>query len=137
MATYDFLIAVKNFNPDEIICELGCQPCLPNNPKRIQVDETTFILPPAVIFHSCNPNSYIDWMTMQLKALKPIAAHETITYHYGTSEDNYSIGAFTCACGSKQCLKKFRGFKYMNVPNRETIKSHLSPFLLRKYYSQI
>ncbi len=101
----------------------------------MQIDETTFILPPFVIYHSCNPNSYIDWKTVELKALKSIRADEMIAYHYGTSEDDYSIGAFTCRCGAKHCVKEFRGFKYMNLSDRNKIKSYLSPYLLKKYYS--
>ncbi len=134
MAAYKFLVSEKQFAPGDTICALGSTPCKLDNSKRIQVNETTFILPPAIIYHSCNPNSFIDWKTMELKALKPIEIGETITYHYGTSEDDYTVGAFHCECGAKHCVGEFRGFKFMSTEDRVTIKPHLSPFLLRKYY---
>ena len=134
MPTYKFLVGEKLYAPDDMICALGSTPCQPNDPRRMQVDQATFILPPTIIYHSCDPNSYIDWKTIELKALKPITIGETVTYHYGTSEDDYTIGTFHCECGAEHCAGEFRGFKFMDEKDREAIKPYLSPYLLRKYY---
>ena len=131
---YEFLIAEKKYKSGENICSLGNVPCLISDPKRLQINESEYILPPYVICHSCSPNAYIDWEANTLKALIPIVRGEKIAYHYGTSEDDYSIGEFTCTCGSKSCLGVFRGFKYMSKKERLQIKRYISPYLKHKYY---
>jgi len=125
----NFLIAERNYLPQESIINLDNNPTDRNNPGRIQVDENSFILPPKDIYHSCDPNAYIDWNTMKLKALKAIKKGSAITYHYGTSEYDYAVGEFDCICGNLNCLKQFRGYKYLSFRQREQIKSYLSPYL--------
>lgn len=130
----NFLIAEREYLPGEIIVHVGNTSTEKENPGRIQVDEATFILPPKDIYHSCEPNCYIDWRTMDLKALINIPVGTTITYHYGTSEDDYRIGSFQCNCGSQNCVKNFEGFKYLSQEQRDKMKDMLSPFLIKKYY---
>lgn len=131
---YDFFVAGKKYEVGESIFSLGNIPCRISDPKRLQINEFKYILPPYVICHSCSPNSYIDWKTNTLKALISIAQGEKVTYSYGTSEDDYSIGKFTCTCGSKSCIGIFKGFKYMSEKERLKIKKYISPYLKRKYY---
>ena len=71
---------------------------------------------------------------MTLKAIQAIQAGEYITYHYGTSEEDYSIGAFDCTCGLNNCVRHFRGFRYMNAEQRNRIKDRISHYLFKKYY---
>lgn len=131
---YNFLVAEKKYKAGENICSLGDVPCPTSDPKRLQINEFKYILPPHVICHSCSPNAYIDWKTSNLRALVHIVQGEKITYHYGISEDDYSIGQFACTCGSKSCLGVFRGFKYMSGKERLRIKKYISPYLKLKYY---
>jgi len=130
---YDFLIAEHPFGMGDLILALGNVPAERSDPKRLQVDEDAFILPPAIICHSCDPNAYIDWETMELKALRSIQQDETITYHYGTSEDEYSIGQFDCECKSPECVGLFSGYKYLIAEQRLKIRQYISPFLKKKY----
>lgn len=69
-----------------------------------------------MIAHNCEPNAYIDWKTMELKALRPISLHELVTYHYGTIEDDYSIGAFSCTCEASHCINLEVGPQYRKFP---------------------
>ncbi len=131
-----FLTASKAFKPNDVIMILDSTPTQGENPGRIQVDNERYILPSKDIYHSCHPNSYIDWKTMQLKASMEISKNTLVTYHYGTSEDDYSIGAFDCDCGYPDCVKRFRGCKYLTKKQRDKIKNRLSPFLKNKYYGE-
>lgn len=131
---YTFLVAKKSFKQNGHICFLGNIPCLKSDPKRLQISESEYILPPFVIAHSCHPNSYIDWHVHELKALKHIQKGEIITYHYGTSEDDYQIGKFNCSCGSKLCVGIFKGFAYMTKEERMGVKDYVSPYLKKKYF---
>jgi hypothetical protein len=131
---FNFLIANRFFKQGEVIQNLGNTPCDEKDPHRIQVDKTTFILPKQPIIHSCNPNAYIDWLSLHLIASRTINFGELISYHYGTSEDDYTIGSFNCKCGYKKCLKYFRGFKYMDNVQKNNIKQLISPYLAKKYH---
>jgi len=131
----NFLITEREYCPGEVIMNLGDKPTEKENPGRIQVNEEKFILPPLDIYHSCKPNAYIEWDSMKLRALELIPKGATVTYHYGISEDDYRIGAFDCTCGNSDCIKYFRGFKYLPEEQRNRIKTMLSPFLKKKYYS--
>lgn len=130
----NFLIATKKYLKNEIIINLGNNPAEENNPGRIQVSKNKFILPPKDIYHSCNPNARISWDSMNLVACDEILKGDIITYHYGTSEDDYRIGAFQCACGSPDCISYFQGFKYLNSVQRNRIKDTISPYLKNKYF---
>jgi hypothetical protein len=129
-----FLTAIREYLPNEVIIHLGNKPTDKENPGRIQVNEETFILPPLDIYHSCKPNAFIDWNSMDMKAFGVIPKGATVTYHYGTSEDDYRIGAFDCTCGHHDCIGHFQGCKYLTRAQRKKIKHLLSPFLLQKYY---
>ena len=131
-----FLTATKAFKPNDVIMILGNISTPKENPGRIQVDNERFILPPKDIYHSCRPNAYIDWNTMELKASMEISPNTLITYHYGTSEDEYRVGAFDCNCGYSDCVKHFQGCKYLTKKQRNKIKEMLSPFLYKKYYGE-
>lgn len=133
---YKFLTAHKSFSAQELICPLGNKTCSVTDPKRLQKDEQTFILPPFIIYHSCNPNAYIQWSTMELKALRSVKKGDVVTYHYGTSEDDYSVGMFVCRCKAILCVGRFKGFSSMNDRQRMSIKKFISPYLLSKYYSK-
>jgi len=131
-----FLTATKAYQPNNVIIALGKTATQKDNPGRIQIDNEYFILPPQDIYHSCDPNAYIDWKTMELKAKRNISSGITITYHYGTSEDDYSMAAFACNCGSTNCVRYFRGCKYLTKKQRNKIKHLLSPFLQNKYFGK-
>ncbi len=132
----NFLKAPRKYQPYEVILNLDDNQTQKENLGRIQVHERKFILPPKDIYHSCKPNAYIDWSSTQLKALEIIPKEKLITYHYGTSEDDYRIGAFHCNCGSSDCVQFFQGCKYLTKAQRDKIKDLLSPFLKRKYYGE-
>lgn len=125
-----FLVTKRSFKPGDVVTLLGNTSTQRKNPGRIQVDNDRFILPPKDVYHSCQPNGYIDWNTMELIALVEITKNTLITYHYGTSEDDYRIGAFDCTCGSVACIK------YLTTKQRDKIKDKLSPFLREKYYGE-
>lgn len=134
MNKINFLTATKKYLPNEVIINLGDNPTQEENPGRIQVDEKKFILPPKDIYHNCKPNAFIDWNSMDLKALEVVPNGAIVTYHYGTSEDDYRVGAFHCTCGNSDCVLYFQGCKYLTEEQRDKIKDMLAPYLKKKYY---
>ncbi len=80
-------------------------------------DSSTFMF----LNHSCSPNSYFNLGEDKLIALKNILVDEEINYHYCTTE--YEISKpFTCHCGSNNCLREIKGYKYLS----ESIKYSLA-----------
>jgi Fe-S-cluster containining protein len=67
--------------------------------------------PQRYINHSCEPNAGLR-DTAELYALCDISAGEEITFDYSTcmDEDDWEID---CLCGSPNCRKRIRDFKYL------------------------
>lgn len=84
--------------------------------RYLQIGPRTYIGPSGVlddfVNHSCDPNTGLDYVGEQvfLKALRPIAAGEEITFDYSTSmdEDEWEI---LCCCHSSQCRGVIQDFK--------------------------
>lgn len=129
-----FLYTKMAYQKGDVLMRLGSTKCQEDDSSRIQVDASTFILPPKLLAHSCEPNAYIDWFTMELKALRSISKGSLVTYHYATSEDDYCIGQFRCECGSTNCIGEFCGFMFLPDKERQRIEPFISPYLREKYY---
>ena len=125
----EFLIAEHDYEKDDTILYLGTRHTTKEDNRRIQLSKTEYILPPKMIYHSCSPNAFIDWNDMTLRALVKIFKNEKITYHYGTSEYDYSVGAFACNCGSEDCVEYFSGFKNMTFEQQQAISESTSDYI--------
>ncbi len=115
------------------------------NPESLQLDEDKF-LESTIKFddfvnHSCEPNCYIDWKTLNFIALKEINKDEEITCDYCTFEyDAVNLiqdCSFKCKCGSKNCIKEMKGFKYLSAEQKFRIKDFISPFLKSKLEQEL
>ncbi len=66
--------------------------------------------------HSCNPNAglVIKGTNVNLKAIKNIKRGDEVTFDYSTTmnEDEYEL---KCHCGSTNCRKIIRDFKYLPI----------------------
>lgn len=124
-----FLTANHEYAPNQIVLKLGSSQTSQTDSRRIQVSDGVYILPPKMIYHACNPNAYIDWQDMTLRALRGILQNEIVTYHYGTSEYDYTVGAFHCDCESKNCVGFFSGFKDMKFALQMHIVGNASKYI--------
>ena len=96
--------------------------------------DTKFLVPEDFINHSCSPNAKIDVVNRWFIAIKDISKNEEITFNYLTTEwDMKKYGAdFKCLCGSQNCFKHIKGFKYLSRKQKLKLKPLLSPFLFKK-----
>ncbi len=108
------------------------------NPNAaLQVDRDLFLQSEGAIDdnlnHSCNPNCYVDFENLTLRALKDIKRGDELTLDYNASEyDLVEQGcAFLCHCGSKNCIGSIKGFRYAPVGHKMRMEQLLSPFLRR------
>lgn len=128
-----FLVAERAYMTGEVIMPLGNNLTAAEDPRRLQVNDTTFLLPHPQLWHSCDPNSIIDWQNLNLTAKRSIQLHEQVTYHYGTSEWDYKIGEFECTCQAPTCVGIFKGFRYMRSAQQRELLPFVSPYILQKW----
>ena len=135
------LLANRDIKKGEIILKLKgiMKKCSEASVESVQIDDDKFIdskyyYPEDYINHSCDPNTKIDFKTMNFVALRNIKKGEEITYNYLTTEydlvrDNLD---FDCKCGSKNCFGRIKGFRFLTKSQKLKLKPLLSPFLKKK-----
>ena len=81
--------------------------------------------------HGCDPNSFLDFSCLCVRALRDIHASEEIKVNYAATE--YEMhDSFRCDCGSSVCLRIIRGFKFLTRDQQVELKPYLAPHLLKK-----
>ncbi len=89
----------------------------------------------ANLNHSCDPNGYVDWSLVGLRAKRAITAGEEITCDYATTD--YELHEpFTCRCGAANCRGEMRGFKYLSAEAQCALEPWLPEFLKRKLHAR-
>ena len=85
------------------------------------------------INHSCNPNVLFNTDTMQLECLQNIKAGDELCFFYPATEWNMAQ-PFDCLCGSKSCIGKIQGAKYVSeeVLNNYKLTSFIQLMLNNK-----
>lgn len=129
------LFTTAKVQKDEILIEFSTK--ILEHPTRIslQIDENKHIKGTAdtnaFLNHNCEPNAYIDFAGVYLRALKNIKKGEEITYNYLTTEWILHK-SFICNCGSFKCYGEIKGFKYLDKKQKLELKLYLSPYLKKK-----
>ncbi|MBU2562149.1 MAG: SET domain-containing protein [Nanoarchaeota archaeon] len=111
------------------------------NPESLQIDEDKFLESTAgfdnFLNHSCEPNCNIDWENLNLVALRNIQIGEELSFDYNTAEydliNMVENCSFKCNCGSKNCIGKVKGFRYLTLEQKKEIQKFISPFLKKKF----
>lgn len=76
--------------------------------RHIELDPVAL----SLVNHSCDPNVQFDVARMELRALRPIAEGEELTFFYPSTEWVMSC-PFACGCGAARCLKQIAGASQM------------------------
>ena len=86
----------------------------------MQVDVDTHILPDGVTVlfnHSCEPNCGViiraGMKQLEVRALKPIAVAEELTFDYDTFEYEVDHLKGQCLCGAAKCRGRVAGYKHL------------------------
>jgi hypothetical protein len=85
--------------------------------RLLQISADRYLLPTTklgyYINHSCDPNARVKiGKKVYVVALKSIGQGQEITFDYSTTmnEDDWEM---VCRCGSKNCRRRIRDFKYL------------------------
>jgi len=134
------LFAVVSIEKGEILIDLKGERTLSSPTKRsLQIgqgkhafgsEETV-----GYLNHSCDPNVFLDFSCLCVRALKDIPAGDEVTINYAATE--YEMhDSFRCDCGSPACLRTIKGFKFLTREQQLKLKPYLAPYLLRKLDGQ-
>lgn len=87
--------------------------------------------------HSCHPNAIFMTETLQLVALRSIAAGEPITFFYPGTEVELAE-AFQCSCGSERCLGLVTGAFYLTADQmREALDAGYCTSFIRAHLERL
>ncbi|AQT74963.1 MULTISPECIES: SET domain-containing protein-lysine N-methyltransferase [Streptomyces] len=80
--------------------------------------------------HSCDPNTRVDTVRLQVVALRPIAAGEELTFFYPSTEWEM-VGPFACLCGADRCIGTVSGARDLPpaVLERYALNPHIADLL--------
>lgn len=116
---HQLLCSTKSYQPNEVICSFGSGE-IHDHPSKytVQIAENKHIilLPEFLqyINHSCNPNAFFNTTTMELTALKAIAAGDEFTFFYPSTEW-FMAEPFHCLCGEANCIGMIKGAKELSI----------------------
>jgi SET domain-containing protein len=130
------LVAVGPIDKNELLIDLNGEEILSSPTKRsLQIGEGKHAVgreeTVGYLNHSCEPNAFLDFSCLRVRALKGIPAGEEVTINYAATE--YEMhDSFSCDCGSPACLRTIRGFKFLTRDQQLKLQPYLAPYLLRK-----
>ena len=134
---YKSIYAAQDLAAGTVLINFGYEAEM-TTPTRhsLQVGENHHIsLSPAYLKylnHSCEPNIFVDTNRKALISTKKIAAGEELTFFYPSTEWQMTE-AFTCGCGSENCLNTIQGAAYLTYD--QLVKYKLSDYVIQKYAS--
>jgi hypothetical protein len=77
--------------------------------------------------HSCDPN--MRFRKGAFFAIKNIRVGDKLTFDYETTEWEMFL-PFECQCGASTCRDYIRGFKFLSIRQRRSLRESLSEHLL-------
>jgi hypothetical protein len=130
------LFAVVSIAKDEILIDLNGEETLLSPTKRsLQIGEGKHAFgreeTVGYLNHGCEPNVFLDFSCLCVRALKDIQAGEEVKINYAATEFEMH-DSFLCDCGSPACLGMIRGFKFLTRDQQLKLKPYLAPYLLRR-----
>jgi len=130
------LFAVVSIAKGEILIDLNGEETLSSPTRRsLQIGEGKHAFgreeTVGYLNHGCDPNVFLDFSCLCVRAPKDIPAGEEAKINYAATE--YEMhDSFRCDCGSPGCLRMIGGFKFLTRDQQLKLKPYLAPYLLRR-----
>jgi SET domain-containing protein len=130
------LFAAVSIAKGEILIDLNGEETLPSPTRRsLQIGEGKHAFGSeetvGYLNHGCDPNVFLDFSCLCVRALKDIQAGEEAKINYAATE--YEMhDSFRCDCGSPECLRMIGGFKFLTRDQQLKLKPYLAPYLQRR-----
>jgi SET domain-containing protein len=130
------LFAVASIAKGEILIDLNGEETLLSPTRRsLQIGEGKHAFGSeetvGYLNHGCEPNVFLDFSCLCVRALRDICTGEEVKINYLATE--YEMhDSFRCDCGSPECFRTIRGFKFLTRDQQLKLKPYLAPYLLRR-----
>src|SRR5882724_3974920 len=126
------LFALASIAKDEILIDLNGEETLPSPTRRsLQIGEGKHAFGSEAtvgyLNHGCEPNAFLDFSCLCVRALKDIRAGEEVKINSAATE-NEMHDSFQCDCGTPACLRMIRGFKFLTRDQQLKLKPYLAPY---------
>jgi len=102
----------------------------------IQIDHdlhAIFGKPTELLNHSCDPNCGLllrrEGGSVEVRAMRPIAKGEELTWDYASFEDDIQHMPGPCLCGSWRCRGKITGYPDLPADRREAYGIYVAEYL--------
>jgi uncharacterized protein len=113
------------------------RPCPAGRTRHsVQIDHDAHVVfgPPVESFnHSCDPNCGIllsrDGGPAEVRAMRPVAEGEELTFDYAAFEDDIQHMPCPCLCGSRRCRGKISGYHALPTDRREAYGVYIAEYL--------
>jgi len=132
----EMIRAVKPIAAGEVVFFLSGEIVDAPTKYTIQLDATRHVLTKTAIWkavnHACEPNIRIDVENRHMVAIRDIAPGEELFFNYNTTEWDMA-SPFPCGCGSPNCAREIRGFKYLNAAQCAALRDYLSPYIASRF----
>jgi SET domain-containing protein len=128
------LFALVSIRSGEILIDLNGEDAVRSPTRRsLQVGKTEHVVgregTVGYLNHSCEPNMFLDFRCLCVRALKDIGAGEEVKINYLATE--YEMhDSFNCQCGSSVCLRNIAGFRFLTREQQLKLTPYLAPYLL-------
>jgi hypothetical protein len=135
------LFALASITRGEILIDLnGENTFLSPTRRSLQIGERRHVLgrdeTVGYLNHGCEPNSFLDFSCLCVRALKDIRADDEVKVNYAATE--YEMhDSFCCDCGALACLRMIRGFKFLTRDQQLDLRPYLAPYLLKRLDGEI
>jgi len=135
------LFALVSIDRNEVLIDLNGENYFLSPTRRsLQIGEKKHVFgrdeTVGYLNHSCEPNSFLDFSSLCVRALRDIQRGEEVKVNYAATE--YEMhDSFRCDCGSSACLQMIRGFKFLTRVQQFELKPYLAPYLLKKLDDEI
>ena len=135
------LFALVSIDRDEILIDLNGENTFFSPTRRsLQIGERKHVFGReetiGYVNHSCEPNSFLDFSCLCVRALRNIQSGEEVKVNYAVTE--YEMhDSFRCDCRSPACLRMIRGFKFLTRDQQLELQPYLAPHLLKKLDQEI
>ena len=135
------LFALVSIDRNEVLIDLNGENYFLSPTKRsLQIGENRHVFgrdeTVGYLNHSCEPNSFLDFSSLCVRALRGIQMGEEVKVNYAATEYEMHDN-FRCDCGSSACLRMIRGFKFLTRDQQFQLKPYLAPYLLQKLEDEI
>lgn len=135
------LFAIVSIDRNEVLIDLNGENYFRSPTRRsLQIGERRHVFgrdeTVGYLNHSCDPNSFLDFSCLCVRALRDIQRGEEVKVNYAATE--YEMhDKFRCDCGSLACLQIISGFKFLTRDQQLQLKPCLAPYLLQKLEEEI